>query len=170
MKTLILIRHAKSSWNDPVMRDFDRPLNERGKKDAPVMARRLARRQVRPQRLLCSPALRTVSTAEVFASQLSIPRNLLHMEQQIYQAGHEQLLHLLQQQDDKVDVVVLVGHNPGLTDLFNALNRDARIDNIPTCCVAELVFEADRWADIRPGTAELQHIDYPRKALQEGDS
>lgn len=167
MKTLILVRHAKSSWNDPVLRDFDRPLNERGKQDAPLMAKRLAARGIRPQRVLCSPALRTVSTAEIFANQLAIPTSLIQLEQQIYQSDHPQLLQLLSQQDDKVDVIMLVGHNPGLTDLFNSLNANASIDNVPTCCVAHLTFPADSWAELRPAGADLQHIDYPRKAHQE---
>lgn len=170
MKTLILVRHAKSSWNDPVLRDFDRPLNERGKQDAPLMAKRLAARGIRPQRVLSSPALRTVSTAEVFANQLSIPTSLIHLEQQIYQSDHPQLLRLLNQQDDKVDVIMLVGHNPGLTDLFNSLNANASIDNIPTCCVAQLTFPVDSWAELQPAGADLQHIDYPRKAHQEAES
>src|SRR5690554_3857619 len=150
MKTLILVRHAKSSWNDPALRDFDRPLNERGKHDAPLMAKRLVERAVQPQRVLCSPALRTVSTAEVFASQLSIPRSLVHMDRQIYQAGHPQLLQLLCQQDDKFGAIMLIGHNPGLTDLFNSLAGDASIDNLPTCCVAQLTFEVDCWTQLRP--------------------
>lgn len=170
MKTLILVRHAKSSWNDPVLRDFDRPLNERGKQDAPLMAKRLAGRGIRPQRVLCSPALRTVSTAEVFANHLSIPNSLIHLEQQIYQSDHPKLLQLLNQQDDKVDVIMLVGHNPGLTDLFNSLNADASIDNVPTSCVAQLTFPVDSWAELRPAGADLQHIDYPRKAHQEAES
>lgn len=167
MKTVILVRHAKSSWNNPVLRDFDRPLNERGKQDAPLMAKRLCARSLGPQRVLCSPALRTVSTAEVFANQLSIPRGLMHLEQQIYQAGHHQLLQLLRQQDDKVDVVMLVGHNPGLTDLFNSLSANASIDNLPTCCVAQLTFATDSWAQLAPAGGELQHIDYPRQAHQQ---
>lgn len=168
MKTLILVRHAKSSWNDPALRDFDRPLNERGKQDAPLMAGRLAGRGVKPQRILCSPALRTVSTAEVFCSLLSMPPSLTQMERQIYQADHPQLLQLLTLQDDKFDVIMLVGHNPGLTDLFNSLNGNARIDNLPTCGVAQLSFEVDSWAQLRPGLAELEHIDFPRKAYQDG--
>ena len=131
------------------------------------MAKRLAARGVRPQRVLCSPALRTVSTAEVFANHLSVPRNLIHLEQQIYQSDHPQLLRLLNQQDDKVDAIMLVGHNPGLTDLFNSLNASASIDNIPTCGVAQLTFPVQHWAELRPAGAELQHIDYPRKAHQE---
>lgn len=163
MKTLILVRHAKSSWNDPAQRDIDRPLNERGRDDAPVMADRLAGRGTMPQRVLCSPALRTVTTAEIFANRLHIPRELIQMERQIYLAGPSHLLHLIRQQESNIDTVMLVGHNPALTDLLNELCKDARIDNMPTCCVAELQLPNDDWASVDFGMATLKFLDYPKK-------
>ncbi|HBX37897.1 MAG TPA: phosphohistidine phosphatase [Pseudohongiella sp.] len=163
MKTLILVRHAKSSWNDQTQRDIDRPLNERGRHDAPMMADRMLARGTRPQRIICSPALRTVSTAEIFATHLSIPNGLIHMERQIYLASSGHLLHLLQHQDENIDVIMLVGHNPALTDLFNDLCESARLDNMPTCCVAELTFDVDSWARLEFGKAQLRQIDYPKK-------
>ncbi len=162
MKTLILVRHAKSSWNDPAQRDIDRPLNERGQHDAPMMADRMAERGTNPQRVLCSPALRTVSTAEVFASRLHMPRELIQLERQIYLTGPVHLLHLVRQQESTIDCVMLVGHNPALTDLLNELCTSVRLDNMPTCCVAELTFAADDWATIDFGQASLKVLDYPK--------
>ncbi|HDZ10173.1 SixA phosphatase family protein [Pseudohongiella sp.] len=165
MKTLILLRHAKSSWQDQAQRDIDRPLNERGRQDAPLMADNLHKRGTHPQRILCSPALRTVSTAEIFANHLSIPKELLQLERQIYLAGSGHLLHLMRQQDDKLDSMMLVGHNPALTDLFNELCREARLDNMPTCCVAELSLPITQWSRLDVGQAELKYIDYPKKII-----
>ncbi|OFE13703.1 hypothetical protein PHACT_11635 [Pseudohongiella acticola] len=165
MKTLILVRHAKSSWNDQAQRDIDRPLNERGRHDAPLMADNLDKRGTHPQRILCSPALRTASTAEIFANHLSIPKELIHLERQIYLAGSAHLLQLIRNQDDKLDSVMLVGHNPALTDLFNDLCGEATLDNMPTCCVAELSLPITQWSDLLIGQAELKYIDYPKKII-----
>ena len=163
MKTLILVRHAKSSWNDQAQRDIDRPLNDRGRHDAPLMADRMLARGVCPQRILSSPALRTVSTAEIFANHLSIPNELIHHERQIYLASSGHLLNLIKHQDDNIDSIMLVGHNPALTDFFNDLCATARLDNMPTCCVAELIIDISSWSDLEFGKAELQEIDYPKK-------
>ena len=162
MKTLILLRHAKSSWDDPAQRDIDRPLNERGRNDAPMMADRMAARGTSPQRVLCSPAMRTVSTAEIFVSRLDMPRELIQLERQIYLSGPGHLLHLVRQQESTFDCVMLVGHNPALTDFLNELCTDARLDNMPTCCVAELTFAANDWATIDFGQASLNVLDYPK--------
>jgi len=165
MKTLILVRHAKSSSNDQTQRDIDRPLNERGRQDAPLMADNLDRHGTHPQRILCSPALRTASTAEIFATRLSIPKDLIQLERRIYMAGSAHLLQLIRQQDDHINSVMLVGHNPALTDFFNELCREARLDNMPTCCVAELSLPTTRWPSIEFGQAELKYIDYPKKII-----
>lgn len=165
MKNLILVRHAKSSWNDQAQRDIDRPLNERGRLDAPVMADRLHDRGAHPQRIICSPALRTATTAEIFANRLAIPNELIHFERQIYLAGSAHLLQLVRNQDDNIDSVMLIGHNPALTDFFNDLCRDAKLDNMPTCCVAELELPVDSWANVDFAQAELKHIDYPKKII-----
>lgn len=163
MKTLILLRHAKSSWNDQTQRDIDRPLNERGRNDAPMMADRLSERGKIPQRVICSPALRTVTSAEIFANRLSIPRELIQHERQIYLGGPAHLLHLIQQQESNINCVMLVGHNPALTDFLNELCQDVHIDNIPTCGVAELQLPANSdWADLDFGKARLKVFDCPK--------
>lgn len=162
MKTLILLRHAKSSWNDQAQRDIDRPLNERGRHDAPMMADRLGTRGTIPQRVICSPALRTVTTAEIFANRLHIPLELIQHERQIYLGGPAHLMHLVRQQESNIDCVLLVGHNPALTDFLNELCPDAHIDNMPTCCVAELQFDSSDWATVDFGQASLKTLDYPK--------
>jgi len=164
MKTLILVRHAKSSWNDQAQRDIDRPLNERGRQDAPLMADRLHERGARPQRIICSPALRTASTAEIFATRLAIPQELIHFERQIYLAGSNHLLQIVRHQDDNIDSVMLIGHNPAFTDFFNELCREARLDNMPTCGVAELELPINSWAKAEFAQAELKYLDYPKKS------
>lgn len=163
MKTLILVRHAKSSWNDQAQRDIDRPLNERGRHDAPMMAERMKQRGTHPQRILCSPALRTVSTSEVFANVLAIPNELIHHERQIYLASSGHLLNLVRHQDDNIDCIMLVGHNPALTDFLNDLCENTRLDNMPTCCVAELEMPVDSWSKLEFGMSRLAELDYPKK-------
>jgi phosphohistidine phosphatase len=165
MKHLILVRHAKSSWNDQAQRDIDRPLNERGQIDAPLMADRLDERGTHPQRIICSPALRTATTAEIFAKRLTIPQEFIHFERQIYLAGSAHLLQLIRNLDDNIDSVMLIGHNPALTDFLNDLCKDATLDNMPTCCVAELELPVDSWAKVELSQAELKHIDYPKKVI-----
>lgn len=162
MKTLILLRHAKSSWNDQAQRDIDRPLNERGRHDAPIMADRLGERGTIPQRIICSPALRTVTTAEIFANRLHIPLELIQHERQIYLGGPAHLLHLLHQQESNIDCVLLVGHNPALTDFLNELCPSVKLDNMPTCCVAELQFATTDWSEVDFGKATLKTLDYPK--------
>jgi phosphohistidine phosphatase len=162
MKTLILLRHAKSSWNDQAQRDIDRPLNERGRHDAPLMADRLGARGSKPQRVICSPALRTVTTAEIFANRLHIPLELIQHERQIYLGGPSHLLHLVHQQESNINCVLLVGHNPALTDFLNELCPNAQIDNMPTCCVAELQFAGDQWTDVGLAQGTLKTFDYPK--------
>ncbi|MGH8195764.1 MAG: SixA phosphatase family protein [Woeseiaceae bacterium] len=162
MKTLTILRHAKSSWDDEGTPDFERPLSRRGEQNAPVMAARLTDAGIRPSLILSSPAVRAWTTAKIVAKEISYPLEFLQRENSLYLAGVERLLNLLAAQDAGFNSVVIVGHNPGLTDFANYLLPDVT-DNLPTCGMVSLHIDTDDW-DLRQGkTAELLLYDYPKK-------
>lgn len=161
MKWLSLVRHAKSSWKDEELTDFERPLNARGERDAPRMARRFAAASPRPDLVLASPAERARRTAQVIAAQAGLV-DALEFERALYLATPGQMLGLAQEQDDAVGHLVLVGHNPGLTALVDLLAR-AGIQNVPTCGIVRLELDVEHWRDAAPGCARLVDFDYPKK-------
>src|SRR5262245_44557478 len=117
MKTLFLIRHAKSSWAEPGLSDRERPLNDRGRRDAPKMGKRLAKRDAVPDLILSSPAVRALETAEIIAEKLDYRRKDIVVVDRLYGVAADDLLALIQKLDDKLQRVMLFGHNPGLTEL-----------------------------------------------------
>ncbi|AFH49501.1 Phosphohistidine phosphatase SixA [Ignavibacterium album JCM 16511] len=161
MRQLILVRHAKSSWDNPELDDFDRPLNKRGKRDAPFMAILLAEKKVKPDLILSSPAVRTKLTAIEIAKKLGIDKDKIIWNEKIYLASSSKLLKILTGIDDKVRSVMLIGHNPGLTDLQNYLCKE-EIDNIPTCGIVCMRTQKD-WKSITSKDFELVFFDYPKK-------
>ena len=161
MKTLILIRHAKSSWKDASLADRDRPLNKRGKRDAPEMGRRLAARGGAPDLIVSSPATRALATARVIAEAVGYPVDGIREDERIYMASPAELLEAIRGLDDGHERVFLFGHNPGLTELVNELSEPA-LDNVPTCGVVELRLAADRWADLSPDKIQRADFDTPK--------
>jgi phosphohistidine phosphatase len=162
MKTLFLIRHAKSSQAEPGMKDFDRPLNDRGKKDAPLMGKILHQKKIKPDLLISSPAKRALSTAQKIAKEIDYPKAKIKKEAKIYEASVKTLLHIVNEIEDKNKNVFLFGHNPGFTDFLNYLTGDV-IENIPTCGIAEIKFDADSWSEISRDTGKLVYFDSPKK-------
>jgi phosphohistidine phosphatase len=162
MKTLTILRHAKSSWADDSVVDHDRPLNSRGKRDAPVMAARIAREGIRPSLILSSSAKRAWSTAKEVAKELSYPAEFLQRERDLYHAGVSRLLYVLAEQDVGFNNILLVGHNPGLTDFANYLVPDLT-DNIPTCGYASVNIDVDDWNLKDARSVELLSYDYPKR-------
>jgi phosphohistidine phosphatase len=140
MKTLFLVRHAKSSWDNTALPDKDRPLADRGKRDAPKMGRRLLKRDVKPDLILSSPATRTLSTAELIAKKLDYKRKNIAVHDCLYPGGVDDLLNVIHKLDDKLERVMLFGHNPGLTELAHRLSSE--ITHVPTCAVAAFTFDA----------------------------
>lgn len=162
MKTLLLTRHAKSSWDDPALPDFDRPLNKRGKHDAPRMGKWLAKQDIIPSRIISSPARRARNTAKVFAKALAFPVEKIRYEDSLYGADCQQLLMLIRQISDHHDRILLVGHNPGITDAVNNLT-DADVANVPTCGVAVIEFTANSWEEVTGKSGELQAFYIPKQ-------
>ncbi len=162
MKTLTLLRHAKSSWEMPSLADSDRPLNERGERDAPVMAKRIVSARIRPSLILSSPAVRAWTTAKVVAKELHYPLEFLQREKDLYLASSERMLDIISRQDEGFNSLMLVGHNPGLTDLANYLVPDLT-GNLPTCGVVSVRIDCDTWELRQDVAKELLLYDYPKK-------
>ncbi len=160
-KHLFIIRHAKSDWTFRVS-DFDRPLNERGFKDAPKMAERLVNNSYLPEFLVSSPAKRALTTAQIFAEILNYPSKKIASEAPLYEATIDDILHVINQLDDNYQRVALFGHNPGLSEIVSYLSGDGYVD-LPTCGIVHLQFDqADQWQEISGGTARILNFIYPR--------
>jgi phosphohistidine phosphatase len=159
---LTLLRHAKSAWDDTNRKDRDRPLNERGERDAPLMGQRLGARSARPTLIITSPAVRARRTAQIVASALGYPAEFLQREEDLYLASADQIIAVLARQERSFRDVVVCGHNPGLTDLANRLTG-AGIDNIPTAGIVVIGLNLDRWAELDGAEGELIMFDYPRR-------
>ncbi|RXF71395.1 histidine phosphatase family protein [Arcticibacter tournemirensis] len=165
MKKILLVRHAKSDWENSELKDFDRPLNKRGQKNAPEMAGRLLKAGLIPEILVTSPALRALTTAECFADVLSIERSAIIKEPQIYEASSSTLLSIINSLDNKHHFAALIGHNPGLTNL--AVNLcDSDIYNIPTCGMVLIHFPFDQWDMISYWTGDQKLYDYPKNVAE----
>jgi len=166
MKILLLVRHAKSSWDDPSLSDFDRPLNERGKSDAPVMAHRLIDNKVKVDAFISSPAKRASRTARVFAKEYKRKKGDIIYKTELYGAGESEIFDVIEKTDDKFDTIALFSHNPGLTDFANQLT-ETKIDNIPTCGVFGVKSNADSWTDFKKAKKEFWFFDYPKAAAKD---
>jgi phosphohistidine phosphatase len=172
MKTLTLLRHAKSGWDDAVQRDFDRPLNPKGRRAAATIGKHLRRRGLAFDHIIASPALRVQQTLDEVATGYGSTLAPA-WDRRIYLASAATLLDLAQQLPDGAGSALLVGHNPGLEDLVLLLvpdsgpelrggPRDAVEEKYPTASVAELSFAVDRWSDLAAGGATLTCFTRPR--------
>lgn len=161
MKTLVLVRHAKSSWDHAGLADFDRPLADRGQRDAPRMVKRFSARNNAPDIILSSPARRAAETAAIFQTGLGLDDDRLVFDRQIYEADLHTLLGVVQALHDSWNSAMLVGHNPGLTQLCAQLVADAPA-NIPTAGVAVISIATDSWQNVRAGSQNKLQFDYPK--------
>lgn len=161
MKQLTLVRHAKSSWDNPSLSDFERPLNKRGQRDLPLMAKRVRDFDLHPNLMLYSSAVRTSQTAEALADALRLPGNACIAVPEMYEACWETLLNLLQGQDDSRGHILLVGHNPGIADLGNYL-CDEQLSHVPTSAVQYMLLSVLSWSELSENCATRQIFDYPK--------
>lgn len=162
MKTLYLVRHAKSSWKEADLSDHDRPLNSRGERDAPRMGKRLQKREPLPKVVISSSAVRAKTTAKILAKEIGYSPSKIVIDEGLYDAGPGDIVSIIRSLDDNIDCAMLVGHNPTFTTLINALGN-CHIDNLPTCGIAVLAFPLKTWKGIAKGQGELKHFDYPKK-------
>lgn len=162
MKRLFLIRHAKSSWDEEGLADFERPLNKRGKRDAPFMASLLKKEKIKPDLIISSPAVRALSTAEKFAEEFEYPPDKIILEKSIYLSGLKELESIVQSIPDKHSTVFIFGHNPALTNYANHLGSKI-IDNIPTCGIVGLEFKGKNWREVERGSGKTFLFEFPKK-------
>jgi phosphohistidine phosphatase len=161
MKTLTLVRHAKSSWKDTSLADRDRPLNKRGNRDAPEMGRRIAAAGIRPSLIVSSPAVRAWTTAKVIAKELGYPREFLQRDDALYLASVDEILDVIAAQDTGFNSLMLVGHNPGFTDFANYLVPGIT-NNVPTAGVISVELDSEEWSLYDKPAVELLLYDFPK--------
>lgn len=162
MKLLTLVRHAKSSWDYAELNDFERPLNDRGRRDAPLMAERTRQLLGVPDRLVSSPALRAITTAHIFAEAFGLSRDDIELQPKIYDAAVNTLLRIVRERDERDGHVVMFGHNPGFSELANLLAR-CPFDEMPTCAVVHLELDIHGWAEATPNCGRLSQYSYPKQ-------
>jgi phosphohistidine phosphatase len=161
MKALFLVRHAKSSWDDAALADHERPLSDRGKRDAPRMGKRLAKRDVRIDLILSSPARRAIKTARILADQLEYKRKDIVIDDRLYPGTANALLEIVRGLGGKWDRVMLVGHHPALSNLAHRFA--SHIAHMPTCAVAEFRFQATKWQDVGENTLAAVKLERPKR-------
>lgn len=158
----MFIRHAKSSWDDPLMNDFDRPLNERGKKDAPQMAGYLLNKMVPIDSFISSPAKRARKTAALFAKEFGIAEDVIQLKSELYLPDDNAFLHTIETTFDKFSHLAIFSHNPGITNFVNTLTTQIRVDDMPTCGIFGIKTPADHWKDFKNAEKEFWFFDYPK--------
>jgi len=162
LRNLLLIRHAKSDWGHPSLSDFDRPLNGRGKSDAPIMGDRLAASGIRIDRLVSSPAVRAKTTAEAIAQSIGFPAHDISWMTGLYLASPLDILDIVHTCPNHVRTLAIVSHNPGISELANQL-CDTSVGNIPTCGIVHLAADLSTWSEAE--RFNLLDFDYPKRSL-----
>ncbi|TVQ49603.1 MAG: histidine phosphatase family protein [Saprospirales bacterium] len=165
MKKLIVIRHAKSSWSNSQLLDINRPLNNRGQRDAPLMAKLISRECEAPEIILCSSSKRTKQTVKYFSDEWGLENEKIQYMDALYHASTDQLMYHIRRIEENLESVALVGHNPGLTYLVDQLVRGNTPDNIPTSGVAILQSESDFWSSFDAAKVSLIKYFYPKSHL-----
>jgi phosphohistidine phosphatase len=153
MKTLYLLRHAKSSWGDSSLRDFDRPLNDGGREAAELIGKRLASENLNAPLVISSPALRTRETAEIVLRSSKL-RAEQRFDERIYEASVRDLFQVISELPDANHLAILIGHNPGLEELLASLTNERHA--MPTCALAKINFDVESWSDVRSGEGTLE--------------
>jgi phosphohistidine phosphatase len=161
MKTLYLIRHAKSGWKDYALSDIDRPLNKRGKRDSPVMGKRLKAKQVLPDSIISSPAVRAFTTAKAISTEIGFDTEKIIVDKNLYECNSEGIIDVIKQTEITVDSLFVFGHNPEFTHLADFFTNE-KIPNIPTCGIFCINFEVFDWIEISPKNAEFVFFDFPK--------
>lgn len=161
MKTLYILRHAKSNWKFEQLSDHDRPLSKRGRTDALLMGQELAARGVKPDLVLSSPAVRALTTAMLVGKELNYEPRDIEVNDHIYAAGKKDLLEVVQGAPAEVQYLLLVGHNEALSDFANMLSPE-NLASLPTTGVAALQFDCDKWNDINRDNADFLYFDFPK--------
>ena len=162
MKRITFIRHAKSSWDDPSLKDFSRPLNARGKNDAPLMGKEFGKRKIPFDLIISSPSVRTKQTMELMCPHLDYDLEDILWERAFFHADPKTLLMMIKPLPERIEHIGIVGHNPGITEIVNILQKQKYIDNLPTCGMVSLIYHGKNWNDLRADTCDLDLYLYPK--------
>ena len=162
MKSLYLLRHAKSSWSEPGLGDQQRPLNPRGLRDAPAMGQRFRQRGESLDLVVSSPALRARQTAELFAGNAGYASDEIAIDPDLYFLGSGSIEDAIRRQQDQVRSLMLVFHNPDITHFVNSIDYAFRIDNMPTCGLVKLDCDIAQWRDWSVANTAFDYIDFPK--------
>ncbi|MGN6491838.1 MAG: SixA phosphatase family protein [Agriterribacter sp.] len=162
MRTIVVVRHAKSSWDDISVSDFDRTLNERGKQEAPMMAQLLFNRNIPIDSFISSPAKRARKTAAYFAKQFGFSADQIVLRDALYQAEADAFYKEIEQLDNALSNIALFSHNPGITDFVNSLSTAVKVDDMPTCSIFAVQVNITKWTDFRSTSKKFLFFDYPR--------
>lgn len=164
MKSILLVRHAKSSWDNISLDDIDRPLNDRGKRDAPMMAERLLDRKLEIDAFISSPAKRARKTAEIFSKVFGKGKKHIEIKGELYEASENDFAAVIENLPNDLNVVAIFSHNPGITDFANRLTS-TRVDNIPTSGIFAVKAETNDWRSFASAAKEVMFFDYPKNGL-----
>ena len=160
-KTLIMIRHANSSWTNPLESDFDRPLNERGKKEAPEIGEKLKSLNIIPDLIIASNAKRTRQTAKKIAKEVGYDIDNIKWEEKLYHCNSSVFEEIISGIGDKVKTLFIVAHNPGITEFVNQLSPEFSTPNMPTCGVVGAHIEVKEWSDFSTAKRKVFLFEYP---------
>jgi phosphohistidine phosphatase len=161
-KRLLLLRHAKAVPADGTFADIARPLAPRGERDSRHMGERMSRRHERVDLILASPSLRTRQTAEIVAAAFGYSRDKIVIDERLYLADPAEIAAVIAEQDSSIACVLVVGHNPGLSELANRLSAELAVDDLPTAALVALEAEIGRWADLADSANRLAYYDFPK--------
>lgn len=164
-RKLFMIRHAKSSWANPLQSDFERSLNDRGEKDAPEMGERLKKIGIKPDLIISSTATRAAQTARKIGAAIGYDINHIKWEEKLYHCIPAVFEEVLAEVGDDVETVFIVGHNPGITDFVNELSDMFHTDNMPTCAVVGAEMELDEWNGFGTAKKKVILFEYPKKNI-----
>jgi len=164
MKTLFLVRHAKSEWANENLSDIDRPLNARGYKDAHFMSEQMKKNKLIPDLMIASPAIRATSTALIFARNLNYDCAAIRLKKMLYETTEKEYLKIISEAENSKNSLMLFAHNPTLTMLSNRLTKPFT-ENIPTCGIVGIRFKINEWKEIINASGELFVYDFPKKGV-----
>lgn len=165
MKRLFIVRHAKSSWDYPYLSDYERPLNNRGKRNLPDMAKRFQLEQFPIDLIISSPAERAITTARGFASALGISNEEIRQEERFFHASRSSIKEIISRQSTDLQSIMVFGHNPGLTYLIHE-SSDFYLDNLPTCAICGIEFQFESWKDILNKKGKKFYYDFPKSGAE----
>ena len=169
MKTLYLVRHAKSSWKYKELKDIDRPLKKRGKKNADFIAKLLKKNNNIPELLISSSAKRAFDTAEIFAKIFKLKQDKIIKNEKLYMADYDDFVAAINEIHEEINNAMLFGHNPGLTYFACAITEDD-IDNIPTCGIVRIDFDVNSWNELSSRKGKFVFFEFPKKHKIQGDN